>query len=153
MNKLTEKIVRSGPLDAHTLTKIAKTAKSCWGYPKEWLEQWESELTISPKDIDENFVFHVEQDGKVVGFYCLSGENGVFNFEHLWVLPESTGKGLGKMLLEHAKETALQNGGRKLRVESDPHAEGFYLKMGMHRVGEKESGVPGRMLPILEMGL
>jgi hypothetical protein len=32
--------------------------------------------------------------------------------------------------------------------ESDPHAEGFYLRMGALRVGEVESTVkPGRFLP------
>lgn len=117
------------------------------------MKKWEEELTITPKDIEENFVFHVEQDDKAVGFYSLSEENEIFNFEYMWVLPEYMGKGFGKMLFEHAKETALQHGGKKLRVESDLNAEGFYLKMGMRRIGEKESSIPGRMLPILEMEL
>jgi len=146
-------IIRSQPTDAAVLTEIAKTAKACWGYPKEQLDKWEEELTITPRDIEENFVFHIEQAGKIVGFYSLSEKNGVFDFEHMWVLPEYTGKGFGKMLFDHAKEIALQTGGKKIRVESDPHAEGFYVKMGMRRIGEKESSIPDRMLPILEMEL
>ena len=118
------------------------------------MEKWDAELTITPKDIKENLVFHIEQDGKIVGFYALSDEGDrLFEIEHMWILPAYMGKGFGKMLFQHAREIASQNGGNELRVESDPHAEGFYLKMGMKRIGEKESSIPGRKLPILEMEL
>ena len=149
-------IVRSKSSDAAALTEIAKAAKSCWGYPKEWMEKWDGELTLTGKDAEENFVFHIEQEGKIMGFYSLSEDGGLFEVEHMWISPEYIDKGFGKALFEHAKEIALRHGGKKLRVESDPHAEGFYVKMGMRRVSEKESsipGLPGRMIPIFEKEL
>jgi hypothetical protein len=40
--------------------------------------------------------------------------------------------------------------GSQLRVQSDPHAESFHLRMGCRKVGELESSsIPGRMLPLL----
>ena len=37
-----------------------------------------------------------------------------------------------------------------LSIESDPHAEGFYLRLGARRIGEVPSTLPGRVLPLLE---
>ena len=146
-------IVRSQVSDAAALTAIAVAAKKHWGYSNEQIEKWKEDLTISEEDIKEDFVFHLEKEDKIVGFYSLSKEGESFEIEHLWILPEYIGQGLGKILFEHTRETAMQNGARCIRVESDPNAEGFYLKMGMQRIGEKESSIPGRMLPILEITL
>lgn len=42
----------------------------------------------------------------------------------------------------------------RLVCQSDPFAEGFYLAMGMSRIGERASAsIPGRKLPLLEMTL
>lgn len=149
---MTGKIVRSRPSDANALTSIAFAAKKHWGYSPAQIEKWKSELTIAPEEIEDEIIFHMEMDGEIVGFYEISKAVEWFDIEHMWVLPEHIGKGLGKQLFEHAKNSAMRNGARGLRVESDPHAEGFYMKMGMKRVGEIESSIPGRMLPILEKG-
>jgi hypothetical protein len=45
---------------------------------------------------------------------------------------------------------ARELGFESVRLESDPHAEGFYLSRGAERVGEEPSpGRPGRILPVL----
>ena len=150
---MKEKIARSQASDADVLTAIAIAAKKHWGYSDEQIEKWREEMTVSEEDIKEDIVFHLEKEGKIVGFYSLSKEDESFEIEHLWILPEYIGQGLGKILFEHARETAVQNGARHIRAESDPNAEGFYLKMGMKRTGEKESSIPGRMLPVLEITL
>jgi hypothetical protein len=60
------------------------------------------------------------------------------------------GRGIGRRLWEHAVGTARDAGFTALRVEADPHAEGFYLTMGARRIGEAPSGsVPDRALPLL----
>lgn len=57
---------------------------------------------------------------------------------------------LGRRLWAHLEATAQAAGAKHLVVDSDPHAEGFYLAMGMRRVGAARSGsIPGRMLPCL----
>jgi predicted GNAT family N-acyltransferase len=60
------------------------------------------------------------------------------------------GSGYGRQLFEHALRTAAQRGMSSLLIESDPHAEGFYLAMGALQIGER--ALPsGRALPLLEI--
>ena len=54
---------------------------------------------------------------------------------HLWVLPEAMGRGAGRSLFSHAIERTRHLGFRELEIESDPNAEGFYRRIGAHRVG------------------
>jgi len=67
----------------------------------------------------------------------------------LWVEPDAIGRGHGRALWEHAVATVRERGFRELRVQSDPHAEGFYRAMGAERIGSQPSTViPGRALPL-----
>ncbi len=70
---------------------------------------------------------------------------------HLWVLPEAMGRGVGRSLFSHALERARILGFRELEIESDPNAEGFYQRMGAHRVGTSTKVLAGhnRELPVL----
>ena len=149
----TDEIKRSTPADVAALTSIALASKKYWGYSDEQIEKWKADLTVTEQEIEENFVFHIERNGRIVGFYVLSERGDTFEIEHMWVLPEHIGTGLGRALFNHAKKMAVQTGGKKLKITSDPNAEGFYLKMGLKRTGETRSSIPGRALPVLEMGL
>jgi GNAT superfamily N-acetyltransferase len=61
--------------------------------------------------------------------------------DYLWVEPESMGRGLGRALLSHALETARTHGAARLAIDSDPHAEEFYRRMGARCVGEVRADV------------
>ena len=65
------------------------------------------------------------------------------------------GRGLGRELFHHAVETAGGVGARRLEIDSDPHAEEFYLRMGARRIGQVPADVEGvrRVLPRLEVRL
>jgi hypothetical protein len=56
---------------------------------------------------------------------------------------------MGALMFSHAVATLRAGGARRLRIASDPYAEGFYLKMGARRVGEWPSTPRGRTLPLL----
>jgi ribosomal protein S18 acetylase RimI-like enzyme len=86
-----------------------------------------------------------------VGFYALVGEGREIELEHLWVLPERMGAGVGRALFDHAIRRAASLGAEVLGVESDPNAEGFYRRMGATRVGEISYPIDGRerTLPLL----
>ncbi len=73
------------------------------------------------------------------------------SLEHLWILPERIGQGIGRALFQHAVERAAARGATSLTIEADPHAEPFYLHMGATRVGAVTSEVDGqrRELPLL----
>lgn len=83
----------------------------------------------------------------------MTGEGATRVLEHLWVAPTHIGTGIGRRLVAHATERLRAEGVRTVRIESDPNAEGFYVKMGARRVGEVASTPAGRTLPLLVLTL
>ena len=81
-----------------------------------------------------------ERAGRLLGFYILQGRPPVGELKALFVEPVAMGRQVGRMLLEHAKNVARAHGFTSLKVDSDPHAEGFYLKMGAVKIGKVPSG-------------
>ena len=97
-------------------------------------------------------VFAAVVDDKLDRFYRLIFCKPRVILEDLWVKPDFIGKGIGRALFEHALARCCSVGVEILEVEADLHAQGFYEKMGMHKVGEHPSDVDGqRSLPVLEM--
>lgn len=152
---MTIHIRRAHPADANALTVIAISAKRHWGYPERWIEIWRPQLTFSPQYFEENESWAAVMNGAPVAFYTLQEQQGNAWLENLWVLPEWMGRGIGKRLFLHAVDMARQRGYTLLQLEADPNAVGFYEKMGMRRVGERQSEIEGqpRILPIMEMAL
>lgn len=144
-------VVRAGPDDARVLTRIAFAAKRHWGYPERWIEHWADGLTIAPEFVRNNEVYAATAGARTVGFYALVGEAPEVELEHLWVLPESMGAGVGRLLFEHALLRAASLGAETVQLEADPNAEGFYLRMGAERVGENVYEIEGqrRVLPLM----
>lgn len=122
--------------DAPTLTSIAHDAKRCWGYPEHWIKHWQDELTISNDFVNSNDVYVSANDDEVRGFYALIVRDDKAELEHLWVAPKYIGTGVGKELFLHAMQRAGTRNVSEVRINSDPNAEGFYEKMGAHRIGE-----------------
>jgi GNAT superfamily N-acetyltransferase len=148
-------IERADPQEADILTEIAVAAKAHWGYPQRWMEMWQLTLTVEPETIRDQQVYVIRQEGVPIAFYALIGKVPALDLDQLWVRPEWIGKGLGKALVEHALALAVQMGAEKVDVQAEPHAEGFYLRMGARRVGEfayELDGVP-RVLPKLVFDL
>ena len=148
---MSDEIVRAGPDDADTLTRIAFAAKSYWGYPERWIEQWQEALTITPKFITDNEVYAAVFEEAMGGFYALLKRGREVELEHLWVSPEHIGTGVGRALFDHAVHKAAALGATTLSIEADPNAEGFYRRMGARRVGENVYEIEGhrRELPLL----
>ena len=144
-------IFRAGERDAEALTRIAFAAKRYWGYPERWIERWRESLTITPEFVRQSEVYAALVEGEPVGFYALSGEGREIVLEHLWVLPERMGTGVGRVLFDHAIRRANSLGAEVLSIESDPNAEGFYRRMGARRVGGINYCIDGqrRTLPLL----
>ena len=54
--------VRSAvPSDTHALTRLVFRAKAFWGYPKEWMEEWRKELTVTSDYVAQHRVVLAEQ--------------------------------------------------------------------------------------------
>jgi GNAT superfamily N-acetyltransferase len=144
-------IVRATSADAPALTTIAFAAKRHWGYPEPWIESWRELLTIRP-DLIASHDTYVALDGdRKLGFYVLAHKGDRLDLLHLWVWPEAMGRGVGRSLFLHATQRTKELGYSALEIESDPNAEGFYLRMGARRVGSsiREAEHGRRELPTL----
>ncbi|MDT0342841.1 GNAT family N-acetyltransferase [Streptomyces litchfieldiae] len=138
------------PDEAPALTALTRRSKAHWGYPRAMLERWADMLTVSSATIRDGNVVVAERNGVVAGYYQLTGEPPHGELADLFLEPDVIGTGLGRTLWEHAVASARDAGFRTLTLESDPHAEGFYLRMGAERVGEREVA-PGRRLPVMRI--
>jgi ribosomal protein S18 acetylase RimI-like enzyme len=170
--------------DAARVTEIARAAKAHWGYPEAWLYAWRDALTITPEYIEANSVFVAEGAGaelratgdgtpvatepgsagiepaagtqrSVLGMCALEDDDDHWQLAHLWVDPGVLGLGIGRALVEHVLVVAgSRRPGSVVRVESDPHAAGFYRRLGFRETGVVPApmeGDPGRVLPLLEL--
>jgi len=143
------------PDQAESLTQIAFAAKRHWGYPERWIQIWSPLLTISPEFIETHDTCVAYVGGEPVGFCAISVEGERASVEHLWVLPDNMGMGIGAALSRHMISRCKDLGVHVLEIESDPNAQGFYERMGAKVVGEHISEVEGqpRILPVLVMTL
>ena len=143
------------PEDAETLSQIAIAAKGHWNYPNHWMELWTPQLTFGPAYFEQNETWVAESDGMVVAFFTLQDRNGKSWIEDILVLPAHMGRGIGNQLFQHAVGVARQRKYQTLQLESDPHAVGFYERMGLRKIGERQYELDGqpRILPLMEMTL
>lgn len=121
--------------EAPTLSELALRAKAYWGYDESFLDACRDELSLRPEELGVRRVTVAEADGLVAGFATLDGDPPDGELGMLFVEPEAMGKRIGALLYRHALSTASQLGFRRLRIDSDPHAEGFYLRMGAEPAG------------------
>ena len=136
------------PSDLTDLNHISVTAKSYWGYPAEWIEQWKRDLRVTEKDLAKRMVLLAESDRDIVGFTIISETETKYEVDHLWVLPEFMGRGHGRELLQWAMDKMMTKS-KRILVIADPNAEGFYEKMGFQTYDQVESYPPGRFLPLM----
>lgn len=136
--------------DANKLTEIAHQAKKHWGYPHTLLKLWQEDLTITPQYIDENPVYVAECDRYVVGFVGLDMRGVEAEIDHLWVLPNYMGLGIGRQLVSCALDHCQSRGVERLKVASDPNSAEFYCRLGAVRHGQVDSTPAPRKLPVLQ---
>jgi ribosomal protein S18 acetylase RimI-like enzyme len=142
--------------DAPELSAVAREAKALWGYAGDWLEAWRADLTIGVGDIERMIVRVAESNGVIAGFGAADRVDGVWEVAHLWVRPRFARQGIGRMLLGGLVRAVREAGGRRIRIESDPNAEAFYVRAGASRIGERPAPMPGaehRVLPVLELSV
>ena len=145
-------IVRAKPSDAAALTALAFAAKRHWEYPESWMEAWTDQLTITPEFILRHPTVVAKRDGELLGVagFEITGDDALLL--HLWVEPAAMRQGIGAALFAECEANARRAGAVRLIVESDPHAEGFYRKMGARLRGRVPAHVQNveRFLPKLE---
>ena len=145
------------PDEAELLSALALRSKAYWGYTDEFMAACHDELTYTPEQIcAPQFTFYVcAIDDSIIGFHALqrlSANN--MELEALFVEPSHIGKGIGRKLIEHAKDHARQLGASSLVIQGDPNARKFYLAAGAVHSGSRESSsIAGRQLPVFTVDL
>jgi len=132
---------------------LAFRAKASHGYDAAFMEACRAELTIAPAGFDKR-VFWVAEDpeGRVLGFAGLwPAVDGAAEVDPLYIEPSLQRGGVGSLLWAALEAHARETGAERIVLDSDPHAVGFYERMGCRVIGEAPSGsIPGRMLPHME---
>lgn len=100
------------------------------------IESLEQQLTTRP------FLL-IEDEGEYIGFVSYEiniDSTHKTKIHKLYVLPQIQGKGIGKMLINHIREIAVQNQNTALvlTVNRFNKAKDFYLKQGFSIVEEKQ---------------
>ena len=155
-------IRKARPEEAALLTDLSFVSKRYWNYPEMLFAVWRSELTITSEYINSNEVYVYERHGETVGYYSLvstGNDRQIGNIvlpegtwlEHMFVHPGSIGCGIGRELFSHMQLTCCQKGVALLQLLADPHALGFYEKMGCSYCGEIPSNIAGRTTPWLSL--
>ena len=143
---------RAHPDEAAALTALALRSKRHWRYDEAFMGAALAAMEITPEAIADSIAIVAERDAARVGFYVLGVEPEGPTLRDLWLEPTTIGTGLGAMLWTHIIGEARAAGFRTVRLVSDPHAAGFYARMGAQYVGDVESvAVKGRMLPAFEI--
>lgn len=138
-------IRRATVAESALLTDITFRAKAHWGYPPSLMEEWRVIIGVPPEVIRNHPVYLLEDNGRVCGYYSLEHPDGdQIMLENLFIDPDFIGSGVGRALLQHALALAASLGYQTVSLESDPHAEGFYLRMGAVRIGERPAPIPGQ---------
>ncbi|RED24637.1 acetyltransferase (GNAT) family protein [Flavobacterium cutihirudinis] len=147
-------IEKANITDNEILTSITKKSKAYWGYSAEQIQKWDKNLTISQDYIRNNATFKLIDNDLIIGYYSYVFENEKeVELDNLFILPEHIGKGLGKYLLLDFLNRMKEEKIERITLNSEPNAESFYSKMGFIKIGEFETSIKNRFMPIMEMKL
>ncbi|MCI3936161.1 GNAT family N-acetyltransferase [Chryseobacterium aahli] len=145
-------ILKAETEDSELLTTITKRSKAYWGFSEEILKEWEHLLIISKDYIEKNIVYKLVENENIIGYYSyFSIDEKTIKLDNLFILPEFIGKGFGKTLMNDFLEKANQLGIKKITLDAEPNAENFYKTFGFETVGQLESSIKDRYLPIMEL--
>lgn len=147
-------IQKAKPEDHIHLTEITKKSKAFWGYSEEQILAWDKHLTITSAYIQNNSVFNLVEGNKIIGYYSyIIEDNNQVILDNIFLLPEYIGKGFGTLLMNDFLERMRNEKCKKITLDSEPNAEKFYQKLGFKKVGEFETSIKNRFMPIMEMNL
>lgn len=148
--------IRAARVDeVDSLSELAYRSKQHWGYDADFMASCRGELSVELTAIAAERCQVLADGARIAGYYALGPPaEGRVEVDALFVEPASMGHGYGRLLMDHAKQRALELGCTHVEIASDPNALGFYLKMGARQVGERASeSILNRWLPLLELVL
>ena len=153
MAEETSFLIRPGDArEGARLKGIAIESKGYWGYEPERVREWADRGDFSPDRLRELIVFVAESAGRAIGWSSLIPQGDVGWLEDLWIEPAWIGKGVGGALFRHTAAHARELGATRLEWEAEPHATGFYERMGAKVIRDSTSEW-GRALSVMGVEL
>lgn len=140
------------PAEAGALTELVLRSKAHWGYGAEFLAACAPELRIGAGDVVRRRIVVAQGaagarsgggPAAVLGLASLDGEPPLGRLGLLFVEPAAIGSGVGRLLYRDVLRRAAGLGFRRLLIDADPHATGFYRAMGAVASGPEPEPEPG----------
>ena len=150
---MTVEIRSARPDEGPRLKEIAIAAKSHWGYDAESVARWADQGDFSPDGLAKLVVFVAEAGERVVAWSSLARKADGWWLEDLWVEPAWMGKDAGTRLFRVAAAHAKAAGAEFLQWEAEPHAVGFYERVGGRHLRDSEPTAFGRIIPVMGLDL
>lgn len=147
-------ITKANTHDYRVLTDITKKSKAYWGYSDEQMRKWSDLLTITEEYIQNNEVYKLIINQSIVAYYSyFEIEKDSVRLDNLFVSPENIGKGYGKLLMNDFILKIKKSEAQRILLDADPNAQKFYESFGFLKIGEIETSIKDRFLPIMELKL
>ena len=141
------------PDEADALTRLMVRAKASHGYDAETMRTFAPALIVTPEHIARDWVtVACDGAGALLGFARVERRDdpAVAWLEDLFVDPDAQGRRVGTLLWEAVLAHARAVGAAELRFDADPHAAGFYERLGATAIGITASTlIPGRTMPLM----
>jgi GNAT superfamily N-acetyltransferase len=141
------------PDEGERLRQIAIDAKGHWGYDPDWIRSWAAQGDFSAKALLGKPVLVAEAAGRAVGFAALIPQGAVAVLDDLWIEPAWIGRGVGTKLFEACVTRARELGADRMEWEAEPHAIGFYEKLGARKIRDSERTMMNRIIPVMGVDL
>jgi GNAT superfamily N-acetyltransferase len=87
-------------------------------------------LELSEEGVTDGRTRIADVDGRVIGFATWLGSGDVTEIEDLFVDPDWMRRGVGRALVQDLIALARRRGARRVEVTGNPHARGFYERVG-----------------------
>jgi len=145
-------IIRANIHDHEVLTEITKKSKAYWGYSDEQMNEWSDSLTIKESYIKSSEIYKLLINNLAIAYYSYFNINeDTVKLDNLFVLPDQIGNGYGKLLMNDFILKIEQNKTKRIILDADPNAQKFYESFGFIKIGQIETSIKDRFLPIMEL--
>ena len=142
------------PDETDVLRDLAMRSKAHWSYDSAFMAACIAPFTLTADDLDNGEFAVVDGAEGPIAFAQLRVAGDTAHLNKAFVDPDAMGQGLGRVLMNWAVSRAHAAGASCIMIETDPHAEAFYQKMGARTVGGVASeAIPGRILPLMRLDL
>ena len=119
------------PHEAKELEELQARSASHWDYPDSYFDWAGDSLRITESYVHDNPVqVLADGNGRPLGFYSFTDSDDGLLLDKMFLDVDQIGRGLGRVLWQHAVQTARDLGASEFVIGSDPNAAPFYESMG-----------------------